>query len=75
MSYPYTPDLQDAKVESLQTQQEYLNLLRLRQLQWMNSADDSEIQHEHHEIAELLETVTDRYSHLINALGQASDTE
>ena len=75
MSYPYTPDLQDAKVESLQTQQEYLNLLRLRQLHWMNSTDDSEIQHEHHEIAELLETITDRYSHLISALGQGSDTE
>jgi len=74
MSYPYTPDLQDAKVESLQTQQEYLNLLRLRQLHWMNSTDDYEIQHEHHEIAELLETITGHYSHLINALGQGSNT-
>ena len=74
MSYPYTPDLQDAKVESLQTQQEYLNLLRLRQLHWMNSAKDPEIQHVHQEIAELLETITDHYSRLIHALGQGTDT-
>jgi hypothetical protein len=75
MSYPYTPDLQDAKVESLQTQQEYLNLLRLRQLHWMNSTKNHEIKHVHQEIAGLIETITDHYSRLINALGQVSDTE
>ena len=75
MSFPYTPDLQAAKVESLRTQQEYLNLLRLRQLHWMNSAKDPEIKHVHQEIAELIETITDHYSRLISALGQGSDTE
>jgi hypothetical protein len=75
MSYPYTPDLQEAKVESLRTQQEYLNLLRLRQLHWMNSTKDPEIKHVHQEIAELIETITGHYSRLINALGQQSDTE
>lgn len=75
MSYPYTPDLQDAKVESLRMQQEYLNLLRLRQLHWMSSTNDPQIKHVHQEIAELIETITDRYSHLIRALGQPGDTE
>jgi hypothetical protein len=75
MSFPYTPDVQDEKIESLQTQREYLNLVRLRHLQWMSSADDPQIQPVHQEIAELIETITDHYSHLINALGQPGDTE
>jgi hypothetical protein len=75
MSFPYTPNLQDSKIESLRTQQEYLNLLRVRQLHWMSSADDPQIRHVHQEIAELIETITDRYSRLINALGQPGDKE
>ncbi len=74
MSFPYTPNLQDAKIESLQTQREYLNLLRVRQLHWMNSADDPEIQHVHREIAELIEKMTDQYSHLLDALQRQRDT-
>lgn len=75
MSFPYTPKLQDEKTESLQTQHEYLNLLRLRHQQWMNSADDPETEHTHQEIAELIEQVTDRYNHLLDALEQQRDEE
>jgi hypothetical protein len=68
MSFPYTPNLQDEKLESLQTQYEYLKLLRLRQLQWMNSADDPPVESIHHEIAELIEQITDRYQRLLDTL-------
>jgi hypothetical protein len=65
MSFPYTPNLQDAKLESLRTQHDYLNLLRLRHQQWMSSTIDGDIQRVHREIAELIEQITDRYAHLL----------
>jgi hypothetical protein len=68
MSFPYTPNLQDEKLESLQTQYEYLKLLRLRHLQWMTSADDPGTESTHREIAGLIEQVTDRYNRLLDAL-------
>jgi hypothetical protein len=74
MSFPYTPNLKDEKLESLQTQHEFLNLLRLRHLQWMNVADESQVEGVHLEIAELLEQITDRYNDLLGTL-QQSDNE
>ena len=74
MSFPYTPNLKDEKLESLQTQHDFLKLVRLRHLQWMNLADDSQVEGLHLEIAELLEQITDRYNDLLNGL-QESDTE
>ena len=74
MSFPYTPNLQDEKIESLHTQHDYLNILRLRHLQWMNSADDPQTGVVHQEIAELIEQVTARYNQLLDAL-QRRDTE
>ncbi|HEY3475313.1 MAG TPA: hypothetical protein VGK56_11930, partial [Anaerolineales bacterium] len=59
MSFPYTPNLQDEKLESLQTQHEYLKLLRLRHLQWLSSAEKSEIENAHQKIAELIELIND----------------
>jgi hypothetical protein len=67
MSFPYTPNIEDEKTESLQTQQEYLNILRLRHLQWMNATLDGDIQQLHREIAELIEKVTDQYRRLLDA--------
>jgi hypothetical protein len=67
MSFPYSPNVQDEKLESLQTQYEYLKLLRLRHLQWMTSAEDPEAGHMHQEIAERIEQITDRYKHLFEA--------
>ena len=67
MSFPYTPNVQDEKIESLQTQYEYLKLLRLRHLQWMSAADTPEVKRMHQEIAELIERITDRYKHLLRA--------
>ncbi len=71
MSFPYTPKLQDEKIESLHTQHEFLNILRLRHLQWMNSADDPDVEGTHQEIAELIEQITDRYNHLLERLQKA----
>ena len=75
MSFPYTPKLQDEKTESLQTQHEYLNLLRLRHQQWMNSASVPETEHIHQEIAEMIEQITSRYNHLLEALQAQTDRE
>jgi len=74
MSFPYTPDLKDEKIESLKTQYEYLNILRRRHLQWMTSTDDPETQRVHREIAERIENITDQYSRLLDALHQQRDT-
>ena len=68
MSFPYTPNLKDEKLESLQTQYEFLNLLRLRHLQWTSTADDSQIEGAHLEVAELIEQITDQYQVLIRSL-------
>ena len=68
MSFPYIPNLKDEKLESLRTQYEFLNLLRLRHLQWMNTADDSQIEGLHLEIAELIEQITDSYQELFGTL-------
>jgi hypothetical protein len=70
MSFLGSPSLkpQDTKVESLQTQFEYLNLLRRRHVHWMNSAASPEIKGQHRAIVELLEQVTDQYTRLLDAL-------
>ena len=68
MSFPYSYNLKDEKLESLRTQYEFLNLLRLRHLQWMNTADDSQIEGLHLEIAELIEQITDSYQELFGTL-------
>jgi len=73
MSFPYTPNLNDEKMESLQTQHEFLNILRLRHLHWMNDAADPETGHIHHEIADLIEQMTDRYNSLIAGLQAQRD--
>ena len=74
MSFPYTPNVTDDKIESLQNQHEYLNILRLRHLQWMNDTDDPETGRVHHEIAELIEHMVDRYNHLLAELQRQKDT-
>ena len=68
MSFPYSPNLKDEKIESLETQYEFLNILRLRHLQWMNDTNNPEVEGTHREIAGLLEQLTDRYTHLLAAL-------
>jgi hypothetical protein len=70
MSFPYTPRLEDEKIESLQTQYEYLKILRLRHLQWLSSADDPGTESVHQEIAALIEQITDRYHNLLDDLYQ-----
>ena len=74
MSFPYTPNPQDEKFESLQTQHEFLNLLRLRHLQWMNTADDPRIGDLHSEIAELIKEITNQYYLLLDVLPHGVDT-
>jgi hypothetical protein len=73
MSFPYTPNVLDEKIESLQTQAEYLRIVRLRHLQWMSAADDPAVQRLHRETAELIEQLADRYRRLLHALEEQSD--
>jgi hypothetical protein len=68
MSFPYTPNLQDEKRESLQTQYEYLKLLRLRHLQWMSSAHDRQVEGVHRAIAGQIEEIADRYHRLLETM-------
>ena len=68
MSFPYTPNLKDEKIESLQNQHDYLKLLRLRHLQWMSSADESQLEGLHLEIAEELEEISDLYRRLLDSM-------
>jgi hypothetical protein len=75
MSFPYSPNLQDVKFESLQTQYDFLHLLRLRHLQWMTSAGDPEVEGRHLEIAELIEQITDQYQQLLEGRSQQTDQE
>jgi hypothetical protein len=74
MSFPYYPNPQDLKNESLQTQYDFLNLLRLRHLQWMTSAGDPQVEEVHLEIAELIEQITDQYQHLFSAIPHQPDS-
>jgi len=68
MSTLQSPQLQDRKIESLQTQQDFLNLLRRRHLHWMNAADDPEIERIHLEIAESIRIMTELYIQLLDIL-------
>lgn len=68
MSFPYTPNLKDEKIESLQNQHEYLKLLRLRHLQWLSSTDESQLEGVHLEIAEQLEEISDLYRRLLDSM-------
>jgi hypothetical protein len=68
MSFPFIHNVKEEKMESLRTQYEFLNLLRLRHLQWMNTADDSQMEGVHLEIAELIEQITDSYRELFGSL-------
>ena len=68
MNAVYSPLVQGRKTESLQTQCEFLNLLRLRHLHWMKSTVDPEIEQLHLDIAELIQKTTDQYNHLLHAL-------
>jgi len=68
MSFPYNPNLHAAKIESLETQQDFLNLLRLRHLNWMNSADNPRIKDYHLQVAELIEKIDDNYNRLLEEL-------
>lgn len=66
MSFPFTPNLHDAKIESLHTQQDLLNILRLRNLRWMSSAESPDVERTHREIVELIGQITDRYNKLFD---------
>jgi len=67
MSFPYTSNIQDAKNESLLTQRDYLNLLRIRHQHWMSSANTPATKKRHEEIIALIEQLAEHYSHLIEA--------
>ena len=75
MNTVYSPQLRNRKKESLQTQHEFLDLLRRRHLHWMDIADDPDIKLLHLDIADLIQKTTDQYSQLLSALGEQGDEE
>ena len=46
--------LREMKIENLRAEQEYLNVLRNRHLQWTNNADDPEIGRMHGDIVAVI---------------------
>lgn len=68
MSFLYTPRVEDEKLESLQTQYEYLKLLRLRHLQWLSSTGESGVKTTHRQIADRIEEILDRYKQLLEMM-------
>ena len=68
MSTLQSAQLQDRKIESLQTQQDFLNLLRRRHLHWMNDTLDPEIEQLHLEIAESIRLMTELYIQLLDTM-------
>ena len=68
MSTLQSAQRQDRKIESLQTQQDFLNLLRRRHLHWMNDTQDPEVEHLHLEIAESIRIMTELYIQLLDTL-------
>ena len=67
--------LREMKMESLIAEQEYLNVLRNRHLQWMNSADDLEIGRMHGDIVAVIKEMEDRFGILMEALQKQRDEE
>ena len=72
MNAVYTPQIQDRKKESLQTQYEFLNLLQRRHLHWMETADDPDIKLLHLDIADLIRKTTNQYCVLLDAIEEES---
>jgi hypothetical protein len=60
--------LQQIKIKSLQAQYEFLNLLRLRHVQWANSTDDPQIKGGHLAIVKQLERTAEQCSCLLDSL-------
>jgi len=67
--------LREMKIENLRAEQEYLNVLRNRHLQWMNNADDPEIGRMHGDIVAVIKEMEDRFGILMEALHQQRDKE
>lgn len=68
MSFPYSPRLEDVKIESLQTQLDHLNLMRLRHMQWMSSANDPAVKDMHSHIVAQIKEITEQYNGLLVTL-------
>ena len=68
MNTVFSPHFEDRKLESLQTQYEFLILLQRRHLHWMDTADDPDVKLLHLDIAGLIHKTMDQYSQLLEAL-------
>ena len=67
--------LREMKIENLRAEQEYLNVLRNRHLQWMNNADDLEIGRMHGDIVAVIKEMEDRFGILMEAIQKQRDKE
>jgi hypothetical protein len=67
--------LREMKIENMKAEQEYLRVLRNSHLQWMNSADDLEIQGMHGDIVDLINQLEARFGILLETLQAQNDKE
>jgi hypothetical protein len=67
--------LREMKIENMKAEQEYLRVLRNSHLQWMNSADDLEINGMHGDIVDLINQLEARFGILLETLQAQNDKE
>ncbi|HET6597650.1 MAG TPA: hypothetical protein VFG81_18645 [Anaerolineales bacterium] len=66
------PDPQEAKLDSLQRQLEFLEMLQRRHVQWASATDNIDIKSKHLNIADALRNVTDEYEEILAAYGKGT---
>ena len=59
-------DPQQTKIDSLQRQMEYLEMLQRRHVQWASGTDNIDIKSMHLNIVDALRKVTDEYEDLLD---------
>ena len=60
--------LRPSKRDSLETEHDYLYLLRNRHLEWMNNTEDPELRRMHGEIIHSIKHLIDRFEILLEAM-------
>jgi hypothetical protein len=67
--------LREMKIENMRAEQEYLRVLRNTHLQWMNGADDLEINSMHGDIVDLINQLEARFEIVLETLQAQIDKE
>ena len=67
--------LKEMKIENMRAEQEYLRVLRNSHLQWMNGADDLEINSMHGDIVDLINQLEAQFGIVLQTLQAQIDKE